>query len=72
MRQLYEKSSANYPRLATDALFADYNNTYSYSGVLDDAFRFVSKTQLLRGDLWRRFVEQYRFDSDGPDEGWRG
>ena len=72
MRQLYQKNSANFPRLATDALFADYANSYAYRGVLDETFSFVSKTQLLRGDLWRRFVEQYRFDSDGPDEGWRG
>lgn len=38
---------------------------------MDDTFKFLEKTQLLRPDLWNRFVEQFRDHSDS-DGGWRG
>lgn len=72
MREVYEKNSANYPRLKTDVFFTDYENTYRYNGFTDKVFEFVENFQLLRPDLWKRFVGQFRKDADGGDAGWRG
>lgn len=71
MRQLYQYNSANFPRLKTDVCFADYENQADFQGMIDDAMRFVSKKQLLRKELWNRFVDQFRYDSD-LDSGWKG
>ncbi len=43
----------------------------AYFGTLSEVFDFVSRAQLLRPDLWRRFVDQFRTPADA-DEGWRG
>lgn len=67
----YGEMTANFPRLKTDSFFADYNNTYKYSGFMDKAFRFVTNSQLMRADLWARFVQQFREDAD-YEGGWRG
>ena len=73
MRELYKKNSANYPRLKTDKLFADYSNDVKYTGFMDKAIGYIEDFQLLRGDLWKRFVDQFREeDADGGDFGWRG
>ncbi|MBO5008238.1 MAG: glycoside hydrolase family 127 protein [Clostridia bacterium] len=72
MRQnFYLPNTANYPRLAKDKFFADYSNTYKYSGFVDDVFSFVEDFQLLRPDLWKRFVQQFNEDAD-YEAGWRG
>ncbi len=42
-----------------------------YTDIVDYAFNFVEKTQLLKPELWRRFVDQFRSDADF-DGGWRG
>lgn len=70
-RNLYREGTANYPRLRTDALWADYDNRYAYTGFVDQAIRYIEDFQLLRPELWQRFVEQFRHDSDS-DAGWRG
>ncbi len=67
----YAEKTANFPRLQTDKLFADYENRYNYNGFVDDAFRFVADKQLMRADLWARFVQQFRENAD-CDGGWRG
>ena len=69
---MYEKGTANYPRLKTDTFFADYKNTYAYSGFIDNAIRYIESKQLLDTTLWKRFVEQYRMEDADFDEGWRG
>lgn len=71
MRQLYHNDSANFPRLKTDVCFADYENQAEFEGIIDDAMRFVSEKQLLKKELWDRFVEQFRYDSDF-NGGWKG
>lgn len=71
-RMMYEKNTANYPRLETDAFLADYGNTYSYDGFLDRAIRYIENRQLLDVTLWKRFVEQYRMEDADYDNGWRG
>lgn len=68
---LYDKNSANCPRIMTDCHFVDYNNNYKYEGIMDDTFQFVCNFQLLRKELWQRFVHQFHEKAD-CDEGWRG
>lgn len=52
--------------------FASFNDgKFKYNGVVDDTFKFVEKTQLLKPELWERFVGQFRDYSDS-DGGWRG
>ncbi len=67
----YKENTANFPRLKTDRLFADYQNVYQYNGFVDNAFSFVVDKQLMRADLWARFVRQFRENAD-CDGGWRG
>ena len=71
MKALYQEKTANYPRLKTDTFFADYQNTYRYSGFMDDLIRYIEAFQLTSPAHWRRFVEQFRADSD-YEAGWRG
>ena len=47
------------------------NNNYRFQGLFDDMISFVSHMQLLRTDLWKRFVQQFKEDADF-DAGWRG
>ncbi len=72
MRNLYIKQTANFPRMRTDKFFADYENKYRYIGFMDKTFRYIEDFQLLKPELWRRFVQQFREDADGGDAGWRG
>ena len=52
MRELYEKQMANVPRIGTDRFFADYENTYKYTGFMDEMFRYIEDFQLLKPELW--------------------
>jgi len=72
MRDIYEKQPSNKPRLETDILFADYKNEYLYHGNIHDAFSFVEELQLLKPELWCRFVRQFREEDADSDNGWRG
>mgnify|MGYP002560545559 CR=1 FL=1 len=72
IEKLYHKGFANYIRLKTDTFFIDSENTYQYNGFLDKTFRYIEDFQLLKPELWRRFVQQFREDADGADAGWRG
>lgn len=71
MKQIYKSSTANYPRLETDAFFTDYENVSQYNGFVDHAIRYIEDFQLMNRELWKRFVQQFREDSDF-DGGWRG
>lgn len=55
----------------TEILKNDKNTNTRYHGFIDEAFNFVNNTQLLRPQLWERFVEQFRHDADF-EGGWRG
>lgn len=61
--------TANYPRLRTDKFFVDYENKYQYSGFMDKTFRYIEDFQLLKPELWRRFVQQFREDADRGNAG---
>ncbi len=69
---IYNEKSANFPRLSTDKLFADYANEFKLNGYIDTAARYIEDFQLLDATLWARFVDQFRHDSDGADAAWRG
>ena len=43
-----------------------------YSGFIDEMIKFIEKSQLLRVDLWSRFVEQFKAEDADYDNGWRG
>lgn len=72
LTEQYHRIAANSPRLRTDNFFADYENRYQYNGFMDKAVRYIEEFQLLKPELWRRFVQQFREDADGADAGWRG
>ena len=72
MRNLYENNPMNAPRLKTDSVFVDYENTYNYRGFVDEAFRFIEDFQMMNPTLWRRFVEQFREEDADYECGWRG
>lgn len=69
---MYEKNTANYPRLKRDVFFTDYENTYKYSGFMDDSFKFLENFGLLTPELWKKFVNEFRVNADDVDAGWRG
>ena len=46
-------------------------NTAKYSEAFERFVRFVEQEQLLKTDLWERFVHQFKIDAD-YDGGWRG
>ncbi|MBE7027168.1 MAG: hypothetical protein E7410_06395 [Ruminococcaceae bacterium] len=50
----------------------DFNARARYDCFVNDAFDFTEKKQLLRADLWTRFVRQYIENADNDDAGWRG
>lgn len=54
-----------------DIFDSDSENVFQYKGLMDRAYRFVLESQLMREDLWARFVQQFREDSD-YEGGWRG
>lgn len=46
-------------------------NQWEFHGIMEQAVRFVEDFQLLRTDLWTRFVQQFKEDAD-YEAGWRG
>ncbi len=71
MRTLYEQNTANYPRMKTDTFFSDYENRFSYRGIMDRAIRSIEDAQLLDRAMWKRFADQFRLQDDS-DGSWRG
>lgn len=52
----------------TDAF--DRQSYCKFDGMFDNTVKWIEKKQLLRRDLWKRFVQQFREDADA-DAGWR-
>jgi DUF1680 family protein len=48
------------------------HNCYEFNGIIDKSVHFIEEFQLLRVDLWKRFVQQFREDADIREGGWRG
>ena len=43
-----------------------------FQGILDNTARFLQKEQLCDRKLWAKFVDLYRIQPDGENQGWRG
>ncbi len=72
IEKLYKEGSVNCKRIPTDKLFIHDKAVVDYTGHIDDTFTFVENFDLLRPELWARFVEQFRINPDDQDNGWRG
>lgn len=46
-------------------------DVYQFNGIIDKSVKFIEEFQLLRVDLWKRFVQQFKEDADF-EGGWRG
>ena len=55
----------------TDVFMYEKETKYDFKGVVDDFIRYIERIQLLRPELWNRFVNQYKTEAD-YDGGWRG
>lgn len=55
-----------------EKFFTDEKANFQYNGFVDEAYRFVMENQLLKPDLWKKFVNQFRTDADIANFGWRG
>ena len=51
-------------------IFADQKQ--KYTGLADKTAAFLTKEQLTDVSLWKKFVQQFRDQLDGTNEGWRG
>lgn len=71
MQNIYEKNTANYPRLKTDVMFDDFDRKSDFDGFVDQYIRYIEDFQLLDEELWARFVQQFNEDAD-YEAGWRG
>ena len=65
------KCAAHVAEAGKDTLFAATDCIYGWNGIVDQSIRYIEDFQLLRPELWRRFVQQFREDAD-YDAGWRG
>ena len=48
------------------------NNRYQFREIIDQSVRFIEEVQLLREDLWKRFVNQFQEEDADAEGGWRG
>ena len=53
-------------------IFTESDCNAKYDGFIHNAYRFVCEKQIMRTDLWKRFVHQFKTAADSSDEGWRG
>lgn len=53
-------------------IFTESDCKAKYDGFIHNAYRFVCEKQIMRTDLWKRFVHQFKTAADSSDEGWRG
>ena len=45
---------------------------YKFNGILEESVKFIEEVQLLREDLWKRFVNQFKEEDADAEGGWRG
>lgn len=46
--------------------------TAQFTGWMDQVFTYIEEDQLLRRDLWKRFVNQFAQEDADFEGGWRG
>ena len=71
MRKIYDENTVNYRRLETDVMFTDADMECKFEGIVDWMYKFTTERQLMKPELWARFVEQFRSKGD-VNGGWRG
>lgn len=71
MRTYYEFYTANAPRQETDQYFEDRETEVRYDGFIQNSIEYLEQNQLKNVALWKRFVNQFRENTD-IDYGWRG
>ncbi len=54
-----------------DVFIQEKETKYAFKGVIDESICYIERIQLLKPELWKRFVNQYRTEADS-DGGWRG
>lgn len=54
-----------------DVFIQEKDTKYDFKGIVDESIRHIERVQLLKSELWNRFVNQYRIEADS-DGGWRG
>ncbi|MBR2403459.1 MAG: glycoside hydrolase family 127 protein [Lachnospiraceae bacterium] len=47
-------------------------NSYKFNGIIDQSVNFIEEVQLLREELWHRFVNQFKEEDADYEGGWRG
>ena len=72
MRSINEIKTANFQKPGKNEFICDYAGKSSFDGILDKTIRFIEDFQLKNPVLWKRFVNQFREQTDGDDAGWRG
>lgn len=55
----------------TDLIDLEKETNCRFDGVFREALDFIMESQLMRADLWKKFVEMYRLQPDAK-HGWRG
>ncbi len=65
-------NSVNEFRKKNDVFFEDTGATFCFEGVSQKMYGYVTNSQLKNRTLWARFVNQFRFQDDSADKGWRG
>lgn len=58
-------------KVTADVLRMPQNLKCENKGVAGNVIRFLNTEQLLKRDLWKRFVEQYRQPDADANNGWR-
>ena len=72
MTRLYAPNTVHVKRLDTDALWIDDAALCRFTGILDRTIRYIADFQLMDPVHWKRFVDQFKIQSDISDRGWRG
>jgi len=60
------------PRAKTDVLFPIWEQHLALQGRLAETLRFIQGHQLTDAAQWKKFVSQFRTQTDSTDDGWRG
>lgn len=55
-----------------DSLTVSRGNHYRFQGMIHKAVEYIEEVQLLRTDLWKRFVRQFQEEDADYEGGWRG
>ena len=58
--------------IVSDKLNPLDNGGYEWQGRVYDTLRLITEKQLYDTTLWKLFINQFSYDSDDVDNGWRG